>query len=94
MQAQRNGTLMLTSSGYLAVVDEDACISCGSCEAACQFEAISLETGVSNINEEKCMGCGVCAGQCPQEAIHMERDESKGEPLEIFKLMEKAAAKN
>lgn len=91
MQAQRNGTPMLASSGYVAVVEEENCISCGSCEVACQFEAISLESGVSVIDDEKCMGCGVCAGQCPQEAIHMERDEQKGEPLEIFKLMEKAA---
>jgi hypothetical protein len=36
------------------------------------------------------MGCGVCEAHCAQEAISMLRDESKGVPLEIHKLMEEA----
>jgi MinD superfamily P-loop ATPase len=90
MQAQRNGTPMLASSGYVAFIDEGACITCGACEASCQFEAIATPDGVSVVDEEKCMGCGVCIGQCAQEAIQMRRDEGKGEPLEIFQLMEQA----
>lgn len=93
MQAQRNGTPMLASSGYLAVIDAEACIACGTCAAFCQFEAITTPDGFSVVDEEKCMGCGVCAGQCPQEAIQMMRDERKGEPLEIFRLMEKAGVR-
>jgi ferredoxin len=90
MQAQRNGTPMLASSGYVAFIDEGACITCGACEASCQFEAIATPDGVSVVDDEKCMGCGVCIGQCAQEAIQMRRDEGKGEPLEIFQLMEQA----
>jgi ferredoxin len=90
MQAQRNGTPMLASSGYVAFIDYDACIACGACQASCQFEAISAPDGVSVVDDEKCMGCGVCVGQCAQEAIQMRREESKGEPLEIFQLMEQA----
>lgn len=93
MQAQRNGTPMLASSGYLAVIDTEACIACGACEASCQFEAISTPDGVSVVDDEKCMGCGICVGQCTQEAIQMRRDEGKGEPLEIFRLMEEAGTR-
>jgi ferredoxin len=43
MQAQRNGTPMLASSGYVAVVDEGLCAGCGECTDACQFAAISVD---------------------------------------------------
>ena len=91
IESHKNGTPMLASSGYVAVVNAESCISCGACETSCQFEAISSPDGVSFIDREKCMGCGVCVGQCVQEAIQMERDESRGVPLEILSLMEKAA---
>jgi ferredoxin len=37
------------------------------------------------------MGCGVCVAHCPQEAISLLRDSSKGESLEIQKLIAHAA---
>jgi Pyruvate/2-oxoacid:ferredoxin oxidoreductase delta subunit len=91
MQAQRNGTPMLASSGYVAQVDEDACIACGECETACPFGAIGLEQGSSRVAYETCMGCGVCVARCPQEAIALARDERKGTPLDIRALLEQAA---
>jgi hypothetical protein len=33
------------------------------------------------------MGCGVCEGACDYEAIVLELDPSKGEPLDIKRLM-------
>jgi Pyruvate/2-oxoacid:ferredoxin oxidoreductase delta subunit len=90
MQSQRNGTPMLASSGYVAFIDEESCIACGACETSCQFAAIFAQEGICVVDAEKCMGCAVCVGQCSQESIQMRRDESKGEPLEIFQLMEKA----
>jgi Pyruvate/2-oxoacid:ferredoxin oxidoreductase delta subunit len=92
MNAHRNGTPMLASSGYIARVDEDLCASCGDCETACQFGAIATEEGGAIIDWEACMGCGVCSAHCPQDAISIQRDENKGIPLEIHKLMEKAIA--
>ena len=87
MQAQRNGTPMLASSGYMAHVDEELCIGCGECNEFCQFEALSLEGILSVVDEEKCMGCGVCMSKCAQGALSLVRDESKGEPLEIMDLL-------
>ena len=92
IHAHQNGTPMLASSGYLAQVDEDACIACGTCAESCQFGALSEGGLWMAVDENKCMGCGVCVDKCPQEAISLRRDESKSEPLEIFALMEQAAA--
>jgi ferredoxin len=90
MQAQRNGTPMLTSSGYVAQVDTGLCAACGSCADACPFFAISVDDGFASIDASACMGCGVCVAHCPQEAISLLRDPSRGEPLEIQKLMASA----
>jgi Pyruvate/2-oxoacid:ferredoxin oxidoreductase delta subunit len=91
MNAHRNGTPMLASSGYVAQVDADLCAACGSCADYCQFTAISVDDGFARIDAFACMGCGVCVAHCPQEAICLLRDPAKGEPLEIQKLIAHAA---
>lgn len=90
MQAQRNGTPMLTSSGYLSVVDADLCIGCGECADYCQFEALSLVDGVNHVERDKCMGCGVCLSKCAQGALTLVLDASRGTPLEVCSLMSEA----
>jgi ferredoxin len=90
MNAYRNGTPMLASSGYICEADNDLCIGCGTCEDVCQFGAVSISDGYSVIHYEKCMGCGVCVEHCTQEALTLVRDENKGIPLEINKLIEQA----
>jgi MinD superfamily P-loop ATPase len=91
MQAHQNGTPMIASSGYVAVVDEDLCAGCGECADLCQLAAISVDNGFARIDGAACMGCGVCVVHCPQEAISLLRDSAKGEPLEIQKLIAEAA---
>ena len=87
MQAQRHGTPMLISSGYVAKVDQVVCQGCGECESVCQFEAISVPAETAQVDEAACMGCGVCVEHCPNEVLSLVRDASKGEPLEISVLM-------
>jgi ferredoxin len=87
MNAHRNGTPMIASSGYVAVVDADLCAGCGECTDVCQFAAISVDDGVARVDAAACMGCGVCAAHCTQEAIHLVPDPTRGEPLEIQKLI-------
>ncbi|MGD8462310.1 MAG: 4Fe-4S binding protein [Anaerolineae bacterium] len=91
MEAQRNGTPMIASSGYVAAVDGELCAACGSCADSCQFDAISIDNGQAAVDVAACMGCGVCVSQCPQGAFSLVRDPAKGEPLEIQKLISRAA---
>jgi heterodisulfide reductase subunit A-like polyferredoxin len=91
MQAHRNGTPMLASSGYVAQVDADLCTACGTCADFCQFAALSLNDDHAVVDLVACMGCGVCVSCCPQEAIELVRDPAKGEPLDIQELIARAA---
>ncbi len=88
IQAHRNGTPMLASSGYVAQIDENECLACSTCQAFCQFGALGLVNGSTHVDREACMGCGVCVSKCPQEAITLRREPNKGVPLEIGALME------
>lgn len=87
MNAHRNGTPMLASSGYLCQVDGDLCIGCEECVDYCQFDALSLNEYIMHIDEGDCMGCGVCVSHCDQGALTLVRDVTKGEPLELCTLM-------
>jgi heterodisulfide reductase subunit A-like polyferredoxin len=87
MQAQRNGTPMLASSGYLCQVDEERCVGCGACAAICPFEAVAVRDGRAVVDQATCMGCGVCVAHCPHEALALERDPTKGMPLEMDELL-------
>jgi NAD-dependent dihydropyrimidine dehydrogenase PreA subunit len=88
IQAHRNGTPMLASSGYIAKVDPDLCTGCETCTGYCQFHAISLSSNfTAQVDEVACMGCGVCTGKCPNGALSLQRLPEKGMPLEIDRLM-------
>ena len=87
MQGWRNGIPMVMSSGYVSQVDADLCMGCGTCTEFCQFQAVSLSDGLAVVDEDVCMGCGVCVSKCEEGAVSLVRDPSKGEPLEIRKLM-------
>jgi NAD-dependent dihydropyrimidine dehydrogenase PreA subunit len=90
INAHKNGTPMLASSGYVSEVDHDLCIGCGICSEFCQFDAIKMIDGLTGIDHEKCMGCGVCGNKCEQKAITLKRDPAKGEPLDICALQDHA----
>ena len=54
-----------------AVINEERCAGCRTCEGLCPFKAISFDTekSVSQVNEALCKGCGVCVAACPSNAI-------------------------
>jgi len=87
MQAHRNGTPMLASSGYVSQLDGELCAGCGTCVTACPFSAIEIGATGIEIDQEACMGCGVCVSQCENLALSLVRAPAKGEPLEIMELM-------
>jgi ferredoxin len=59
----------------VALVDEKKCSGCGSCEDACQFQAISSRRlsgeSVAVVSSHQCFGCGLCRNACPEGALSM-----------------------
>jgi Pyruvate/2-oxoacid:ferredoxin oxidoreductase delta subunit len=92
MQAHRNGTPMLVSSGSVASVDLNRCTGCGECNVYCQFGALHLQGGFNSVVLNECMGCGVCVNRCIHGALSLVRELSRGVPLDIHALMTDAAA--
>ncbi|PWE32836.1 NAD-dependent dihydropyrimidine dehydrogenase subunit PreA [Maritimibacter sp. 55A14] len=61
-----------------ARIDQDACIKCGRCYAACEdtsHQAIAMTEGrVFEVIDEECVACNLCVNVCPVEnCITMER---------------------
>jgi len=69
----RGATPLMSLTSYLAKVNKDDCIGCGTCVEKCNTEAILLEDSTADINEERCIGCGICAHHCPENAINLVR---------------------
>ena len=77
--------------GAVAVIDENLCSECGTCEETCRFEAIHARQGDGGyfVDPVACDGCAACVYKCPSDAIHMEeqlagcwyRSESRYGPL-------------
>ncbi len=59
------------TSGYKAVLNEDACINCGRCVDLCRFDAIQLGEDFPHFSEVSCEGCQLCYHECPVGAISM-----------------------
>ena len=69
----KGGIPLMSIASYLAKVDGDNCIGCGTCVEKCNAKAIELIENTAMIDEERCIGCGLCAHHCPEEAITMKR---------------------
>jgi ferredoxin len=51
-----------------AVVQQKACVACGSCADVCSRGAISVQHGCfAQVDVTHCVGCGLCARECPLE---------------------------
>lgn len=46
-----------------------ACIGCGNCKEACEFEAITIENNLAYIDYTRCRLCRKCVEVCPTSAI-------------------------
>jgi dihydropyrimidine dehydrogenase (NAD+) subunit PreA len=61
-----------------ARIDQDLCIKCGRCFAACEdtsHQAIAMKPGrVFEVIDAECVACNLCVNVCPVEnCITMER---------------------
>ncbi|MBU0966137.1 MAG: electron transfer flavoprotein subunit alpha [Proteobacteria bacterium] len=55
----------------MLLIDIDACIGCGLCEANCAFDAIHVVDGIAEVNEN-CTLCGACVDSCEVGALKIE----------------------
>jgi heterodisulfide reductase subunit A len=66
----------VTASGAVCEVNEDDCVSCGACIAACAYGAIEFhETPKGKkayVNPILCTGDGLCNAKCPTGAIMLK----------------------
>jgi NAD-dependent dihydropyrimidine dehydrogenase PreA subunit len=70
----KSGAMPLhTMSSYLAEIDEELCVGCGTCMEICPMETIYAKDNICYVDTDKCIGCGVCAHHCPEEAVHLKR---------------------
>ncbi len=56
------------------LVDESACVGCGTCAKWCPQSAITVIKGKAVIDHEKCYGCGECLITCGPRAINIRWD--------------------
>ncbi len=66
----------VTASGAVALVDQNACISCGACITVCNYGAISFEETPkgkkARVNPVLCKGDGLCTTKCPTGAVQLQ----------------------
>ncbi len=61
--------IMQPVEGVTVEVTEN-CIGCGTCLAACGFDAIIIENGLA-VHNRQCRGCGRCVTYCPNEGVRI-----------------------
>ena len=67
-------------------INEDKCIGCGKCAAACHEGAIEMIDGVAKLTrEDYCDGLGDCLPACPADAISFEEREAPAYDAEAVK---------
>lgn len=67
---------IVNATNYLAVIDPELCVGCGTCVEKCHTLAAYLnDEGIAERVEEHCIGCGVCASFCPENAISLKESE-------------------
>jgi dihydropyrimidine dehydrogenase (NAD+) subunit PreA len=66
-----------------AVIDQDACIKCGRCYAACEdtsHQAIDMSADRTfTVKEEECVACNLCVDVCPVDGCITMRTLDLGE---------------
>ena len=64
---------VVVTSNYIAQINPDECLECGTCIEDCPVKAITKgrENGLPIVNESLCLGCGVCALNCSSESLKL-----------------------
>lgn len=77
---------ILVSSNFIASIDDEGCLGCGSCAEACKIDAIEMVPITDPETKKKkrpvldtsiCLGCGVCALKCKSGALNLVKRKQK-----------------
>ena len=61
-------------SNFIAQVDMDSCIGCGTCVDICQVNALTMDDDeTATVDDAYCIGCGNCVLQCPTDSLSLRR---------------------
>ncbi|MBQ9030300.1 MAG: nitroreductase family protein [Parasporobacterium sp.] len=69
------------------ILDQEQCIGCGTCVAACHNKALELSENLPVHHADKCNWCGHCLAVCPRDAIMIDGDGYNIEDVEEFSLL-------
>jgi electron transport complex protein RnfB len=67
----------IVTCNYIAEINLDLCIGCGTCIERCQIHSIKLVDDKANVILKRCIGCGVCVPTCPEQAIQLIRKDQE-----------------
>ncbi len=70
----------LASSPFVVSALPDSCNGCGTCTSRCQMGALSLDSGVVELNRDRCIGCGLCVATCPTDSLVLVRKPESEQP--------------
>ena len=70
----------IVASAFVAALDAETCVGCGTCEDRCQMEAIHLEDGKAALDLDRCIGCGLCVTTCPTGSLSLLRKPKAEQP--------------
>lgn len=59
------------SGSQVAIINQDACVSCDMCRQFCRFDAVIVDSAY-RVDPLSCEGCGVCQLVCPADAITLQ----------------------
>ena len=58
------------------IIDQQICVSCGTCEAVCPVNAIELQETIPTL-VGNCIECGICYANCPRISFNTEEMDKK-----------------
>lgn len=68
-------TVFLKPASYYSITrihwEEEKCIDCGACLAACPMDVVMTDNRRSRINGTECILCESCVKACPEEALRL-----------------------
>lgn len=77
-------------SSFIAEVETDECIGCGSCIDRCPMDALTMQDQTATVDKNSCIGCGLCISSCLPGAIVLKNREAAIAPYTDARQLNKA----